>query len=318
VIQLVQRGRITADSIIRGPLTRQFWVQARNVPSVANLLGECHACHASVEPTDAGCPRCGASFAPVTDREYLGLSPVHLLPGSAPPEVIAKASGLAAASLRRPPTTARPPLLALSEAGPGVPTGAVPALGGYAPSPLPVEASLRRLRQRSRQLTVVVWALAIAAAALAGLLAITWGGRPGSAAAPSRPNQPAVSPAAPAPSSPSAAKPHQDASSTPPTISHPTATPPEPATSPTPDEHPAAPDPSGEPSGSRSHSGSALLSDVERLIATDTDESLAQALAAISSHAAGGAAPTESDETAAAASSYIQKRITIKALQRRL
>ena len=92
---LIQRGKVTRDTIIRGPSTRQFWGCARNVPGVAHLLGECHACHAAVDPADESCPRCGASFACETDRQYFGLAPVHLLPGHSSPELIA-ASALSA------------------------------------------------------------------------------------------------------------------------------------------------------------------------------------------------------------------------------
>lgn len=87
---LVARGRVTAASIIRGPSTRQFWTRAANVPGIAHLLGECHACHTPVAPGLTACPSCGASFEITSDRQSLGLAPVRLLPGHAAPEVIAR------------------------------------------------------------------------------------------------------------------------------------------------------------------------------------------------------------------------------------
>ncbi len=96
--QLVMRGRVTRDSVLRGPTTRQFWTSARNTPGVANLLGECHACHASVSPRDTACPSCAAVFPAATDRQHLGLAPVHLLPGHAAPDAIA---ATAVSSMRR-------------------------------------------------------------------------------------------------------------------------------------------------------------------------------------------------------------------------
>ncbi len=118
---LIQRGKVTRDTVIRGPSTRQFWGCARNVPGVAHLLGECHSCHAAVDPADESCPRCAASFICETDRQYFGLAPVHLLPGHSSPELIA-ASALSAADVplaapapravsQFPPPPAEPPPL---------------------------------------------------------------------------------------------------------------------------------------------------------------------------------------------------------------
>jgi hypothetical protein len=86
---MVVRGKITRDSIVRGPPTRQFWTQARCTPGVAHLLGECHACHAPARSNDMGCAACGASFVVDDDRQHLGLAPVQLLPGHAPADAIA-------------------------------------------------------------------------------------------------------------------------------------------------------------------------------------------------------------------------------------
>lgn len=86
------RGHIRPDTIIRGPATHQFWSFAGRTPSVANLLGLCHNCEARVRPEDPACPSCGASFLPEAERQNMGLSPVILLPGQAPAEMIAAAS----------------------------------------------------------------------------------------------------------------------------------------------------------------------------------------------------------------------------------
>lgn len=99
---LIRRKKVTPQSILRGPSTRQFWMFARNVPGIANLLGECHACHTAAEPGAAGCSSCGSAFAVLEDRERLGLSDVRLLPGHAAPEQIAAENG--------PPVPSAPPL----------------------------------------------------------------------------------------------------------------------------------------------------------------------------------------------------------------
>ncbi len=89
--RMIQRGKIGPMTVIRGPATRQTWSFAGRTPSIANLMGLCHNCQREVSPDAFSCAACGASFAPQTDRQHLGLSPVHLLPGQAPPEAIASA-----------------------------------------------------------------------------------------------------------------------------------------------------------------------------------------------------------------------------------
>lgn len=70
----IEAGRVTANSIIRGPTTRQFWSVAYNVPGVAHLTGYCHRCNSKVNPTDPRCPSCGEAFGAVTGvRNELGL-----------------------------------------------------------------------------------------------------------------------------------------------------------------------------------------------------------------------------------------------------
>ncbi len=90
---LIARGRIQANTIVRGPTTNQFWTLAKRAPSIANLLGVCHNCQARVEPRDYACGSCGAPFSPEADRQHMGLAPLQHLPGQAPPAVIAALSG---------------------------------------------------------------------------------------------------------------------------------------------------------------------------------------------------------------------------------
>jgi len=69
----VRAGKITAETIIRGPTTRQFWDMAQRVPGVAHLVGFCHACHARTGGAGK-CVKCGAAFIAPTQRNELGLS----------------------------------------------------------------------------------------------------------------------------------------------------------------------------------------------------------------------------------------------------
>jgi len=87
--RMIERGAILPESVIRGPTTRQFWELARRTPGVAHLLGFCHSCQSPARGEEAACRSCGAWFEMDTDRQHLGLSPVRLLPGSAPPSRVA-------------------------------------------------------------------------------------------------------------------------------------------------------------------------------------------------------------------------------------
>lgn len=105
--QMVRRGRITPDTIIKGPSTRQFWAYARSVPGVAHLLGACHVCRAPANADLASCTACGTSFVVPDDREHLGLTPVRLLPGQADPAQIA-ANGATGAPTPTPSNSSPP------------------------------------------------------------------------------------------------------------------------------------------------------------------------------------------------------------------
>jgi len=80
IARLVDRGRITKYTIVRGPTTKQLWTIAKRTPGIAHLLGYCHSCDASVDPKDLGCPECGAPFGAYLDRNYLGLPEVQPMP----------------------------------------------------------------------------------------------------------------------------------------------------------------------------------------------------------------------------------------------
>lgn len=87
LVGLIQRGKVTRTTIIRGPSTRQFWMFAGKVPGVAHLLGVCHSCQEESHADDFACNNCGAVFTAEEDRQRLGLGPVMEVPGQALPEV---------------------------------------------------------------------------------------------------------------------------------------------------------------------------------------------------------------------------------------
>ncbi len=71
--RLVAGGRITADSVVRGPGTHQLWTRARFAHGVAHLLGLCHACGADVDPRVQMCAHCAAQLRVEGNRDTLGL-----------------------------------------------------------------------------------------------------------------------------------------------------------------------------------------------------------------------------------------------------
>lgn len=81
ILTMVARGKITSDTILRGPSTSQFWYPAKRVPGVAHRLGVCHSCQQAVG-SESECSRCGAVFHADPDRQFLGLMPVRPLPGN--------------------------------------------------------------------------------------------------------------------------------------------------------------------------------------------------------------------------------------------
>lgn len=76
LVKQIEKGKVKATTILRGPTTRQFWSVARNVPGVAHLLGYCHACGAHCQKTDENCSECGEVFFAPKLRDNLGLAPL--------------------------------------------------------------------------------------------------------------------------------------------------------------------------------------------------------------------------------------------------
>ncbi|MBU6414498.1 MAG: hypothetical protein KGS45_13630 [Planctomycetes bacterium] len=82
---LVLKGRLSKETIIRGPSTRQFWMTAAQTPGIGHLFGSCHSCGTECSPSDITCDECHAGFIIESNRQHLGLGPIHLLPGTGMP-----------------------------------------------------------------------------------------------------------------------------------------------------------------------------------------------------------------------------------------
>lgn len=87
--KLCEQGKVTTESVLRGPTTGQFWMLARRVPGIAHRLGVCHSCQAPAKADEYACRGCGALFAGERDRQHLGLGPIRPLPGQESPEMVA-------------------------------------------------------------------------------------------------------------------------------------------------------------------------------------------------------------------------------------
>jgi hypothetical protein len=71
--RMIETGRVTATTVVRGPSTRQFWSIVRNVPGLSHRVGYCHKCGQHVQPSDESCPACEAPFKKIRQRNELGL-----------------------------------------------------------------------------------------------------------------------------------------------------------------------------------------------------------------------------------------------------
>ncbi len=142
VRQMVRRNKITPNTIVRSPTTRQVWTYADHTPGLAVLLGVCHSCKARVQADAASCGSCGAPLQHTDpDRQHLGLSPVAQLPGT--PTVDAPAPP-------RPPQPLEEEVLA------------------HAPARSVADDRVRVLRARTRLLTILLVATALLAVGAGG------------------------------------------------------------------------------------------------------------------------------------------------------
>ena len=58
LVKLVEKGRVKADSIVRGPTTRQDWLYAAETPRLSKYLGLCPHCFGEATPDLTYCTHC--------------------------------------------------------------------------------------------------------------------------------------------------------------------------------------------------------------------------------------------------------------------
>ena len=62
LVKLVEKGRIKADSVIRGPTTHQDWMYAAETPRLSKYLGICPHCFGGATPDQTYCTHCQLSM----------------------------------------------------------------------------------------------------------------------------------------------------------------------------------------------------------------------------------------------------------------
>ncbi|MGP1308833.1 MAG: hypothetical protein ACTS27_01390 [Phycisphaerales bacterium] len=174
---LIRRGKLTRESVIRGPSTKQFWRRAADAQGVSHLLGVCHACAGPASADHHHCRSCGASFLVEADRDRMGLDPVRPLPATAP-AARAQDASIHADAEPKPSTTAHAPAHAAPQPAPAgfldvfsAPPATAPAERG-APSTSALRAELRTSRRGSRAVRHAVAAATVALCAAALSVAV--------------------------------------------------------------------------------------------------------------------------------------------------
>jgi hypothetical protein len=139
LLMLVNRGQVTATSIVRGPTTHQLWRFAAQVKGLSREFGLCYSCGASIDRTASLCPHCNRLQEP----------PVN-------PDVLLEATAGSAPAGARPP--AQPPASSTSpQPRSRKPAAAPPAEKPLPPAPAPAlkrgsnnTASSNRISRRNR------------------------------------------------------------------------------------------------------------------------------------------------------------------------
>jgi hypothetical protein len=199
LVALISRGDVTAETVVRGPGTGQFWMLAREAPGIAHLVGRCHACGGSVRRGEGRCGQCGVTFPIFADRDRLGL------PGASTPKrlsAFASDEELRAGAPQRPMQSASfAP--AVSAAPAGAPFGAPIAMPMPRPqrdaelSPLEISLGdeIAHERRKTIWLMIVIAGLVVVNLAIAGWALLGGAGGGGAGSGGGKP-QPTAAPAA--------------------------------------------------------------------------------------------------------------------------
>jgi hypothetical protein len=71
LLALVNKGQVTARSVVRGPTTHQLWRYAAHVKGLSREFGVCYSCGESIDKTAAHCPHCDRAQEPMGNPDAL-------------------------------------------------------------------------------------------------------------------------------------------------------------------------------------------------------------------------------------------------------
>ena len=71
LMALVKRGQVTAQSVVRGPTTNQFWRFAAQVKGLSREFGLCYNCATPVDKAATICPQCNRMQEPPANPDVL-------------------------------------------------------------------------------------------------------------------------------------------------------------------------------------------------------------------------------------------------------
>jgi hypothetical protein len=71
LLWLVNKGHVTARSIVRGPTTHQLWRYAAHVRGLSREFGLCYSCGEVIAKSSAACPHCDRPQEPPVDPDVL-------------------------------------------------------------------------------------------------------------------------------------------------------------------------------------------------------------------------------------------------------
>ncbi|HUU11933.1 MAG TPA: hypothetical protein VM431_15520 [Phycisphaerae bacterium] len=166
LIKMIEKGRIRADSVVRGPTSHHDWMYAAEAPRLAKYLGMCPHCFAQAKPEETFCATCHLNMNSLLPEPQPGVpadqikEPFHKAAADTERELAGTPASTAAASAATaaPTPTPRPALRLRPEP---TPTATAAAL---ADSSAPAErksrvgvAAARRARPKLWLVVVLTW-----------------------------------------------------------------------------------------------------------------------------------------------------------------
>jgi N-acetylmuramoyl-L-alanine amidase len=114
LMALVKRGQVTAQSVVRGPTTNQFWRVAAQVKGLSREFGVCYNCSTAVEKSATICPQCNRLQEPPSNPDVLlenapaAAAPTSSLPAPTPSPAPSSAPAVVHREIKTPAPAPQP------------------------------------------------------------------------------------------------------------------------------------------------------------------------------------------------------------------